>query len=64
MANKIVAIFHSTAAPSLFLHAACAIHGDLGMIQNEAPATGSKSRNTPEIMVPILKRQASQLVAL
>jgi len=44
-ANKIVATNHSTAAPSLFLHAAYAIHGDLGMTQNEA--SGFKKQKRP-----------------
>ena len=65
MTNNIVATIHSAGAPSPFLRAAYAIHGDLGKIQNETPAAvGSKSRNTPKSFVPILKRQDSQLVAL
>ncbi len=67
IANKIVATFNSTGTPSLFLHAADAIHGDLGMIQNEdLVICVSKSGNTPEIkvLVPVLKRRGSKLVAL
>jgi len=64
LANKIVATIHSTAGPSPFLHAAHAIHGDQGMMQNRAPvAPVSNSRNTPS-HCPILKRQDSQVVAL
>jgi len=47
MANKIVASIDSTATPSLFLHAAYAIHRGLGIIQNEAP--GFKKQKHPEI---------------
>jgi arabinose-5-phosphate isomerase len=67
IANKIVATFNSTGTPSLFLHAADAIHGDLGMIQNnDLVICISKSGNTPEIkvLVPVLKRRGSKLVAL
>lgn len=67
IANKIVATFNSTGTPSLFLHAADAIHGDLGMIQNDDIVICiSKSGNTPEIkvLVPVLKRRGSRLVAL
>ena len=67
IANKIVATLNSTGTPSLFMHAADAIHGDLGMIQNEDIVICiSKSGNTPEIkvLVPLLKRRGSKLVAL
>ena len=67
IANKIVATFNSTGTPSLFMHAADAIHGDLGMIQREDIVICiSKSGNTPEIkvLVPLLKRRGSKLVAL
>ena len=67
IANKIVATFNSTGTPSLFLHTADAIHGNLGMIQNEdLVLCVSKSGNTPEIkvLVPVLKRRGSKLVAL
>jgi len=49
------------------MHAADAIHGDLGMIQNQDIVIClSKSGNTPEIkvLVPLLKRRGSKLVAL
>ncbi len=67
IANKIVATLNSTGTPSLFMHAADAIHGDLGMIQREDIVICiSKSGNTPEIkvLVPLLKRRGSKLVAL
>lgn len=67
VANKIVATLNSTGTPSLFMHAADAIHGDLGMIQeNDIVICISKSGNTPEIkvLVPLLKKLGSVLVAL
>ncbi len=67
IANKIVATMNSTGTPALFMHAADAIHGDLGMIQrNDIVICISKSGNTPEIkvLVPLLKRRGSKLVAL
>jgi arabinose-5-phosphate isomerase len=67
IANKIVATMNSTGTPALFMHAADAIHGDLGMIQSDDIVICiSKSGNTPEIkvLVPILKRRGSKLIAL
>jgi len=67
IANKIVATMNSTGTPAIFMHAADAIHGDLGMIQsNDIVICLSKSGNTPEIkvLVPLLKRRGSKLVAL
>jgi len=67
IASKIVATMNSTGTPALFMHAADAIHGDLGMIQtNDIVICLSKSGNTPEIkvLVPLLKRRGSKLVAL
>lgn len=67
IANKIVATLNSTGTPSLFMHAADAIHGDLGMIQrDDIVMCISKSGNTPEIkvLIPLLKRRGSKLVAL
>ncbi|ELR71406.1 Arabinose 5-phosphate isomerase [Fulvivirga imtechensis AK7] len=67
IANKIVATLNSTGTPALFMHAADAIHGDLGMIQkDDIVICISKSGNTPEIkvLVPLLKRTGSRLVAL
>lgn len=67
IANKIVATFNSTGTPALFMHAADAIHGDLGMIQSDDIVIClSKSGNTPEIkvLVPLLKRRGVKLVAM
>jgi arabinose-5-phosphate isomerase len=67
IANKIVATMNSTGTPALFMHAADAIHGDLGMIQPEDFVICiSKSGNTPEIkvLVPLLKRLGSKLIAM
>lgn len=67
IAQKIVATLNSTGTPALFMHAADAIHGDLGMIQaNDFVIAISKSGNTPEIkmLVPLLKRTGVQMAAL
>lgn len=67
VANKIVATLNSTGTPALFMHAADAIHGDLGMVQkDDIVICLSKSGNTPEIkvLVPLLKRTGSKLVGL
>ncbi|MBT1701968.1 KpsF/GutQ family sugar-phosphate isomerase [Chryseosolibacter indicus] len=67
IANKIVATLNSTGTPSIFMHAADAIHGDLGMVQKEDIVICiSKSGNTSEIkvLVPLLKRRGVKLVAL
>ncbi|WP_182648930.1 SIS domain-containing protein [Flavobacterium sp. SOK18b] len=67
IAQKMVASFNSTGTPSLFLHAAEAIHGDLGMIQHEDVIICiSKSGNSPEIkvLVPLLKRFGNTLIAI
>ncbi|AOC95349.1 Arabinose 5-phosphate isomerase KdsD [Flavobacterium anhuiense] len=67
IAQKMVATFNSTGTPSMFLHAAEAIHGDLGMIQNDDVIICiSKSGNSPEIkvLVPLLKRFGNTLIAI
>ena len=67
VANKIVATLNSTGTPALFMHAADAIHGDLGMVQkDDIVICLSKSGNTAEIkvLIPLLKRTGSKLVAL
>lgn len=67
IAQKIVATLNSTGTPSIFMHAADAIHGDLGIIQqNDLIIAISKSGNTPEIkvLVPFLKQTKNVLVAL
>jgi arabinose-5-phosphate isomerase len=65
--SKIVATLNSTGTPALFMHAADAIHGDIGMIMREDIVICiSKSGNTSEIkvLVPLLKRAGNQLIAL
>lgn len=67
IAQKIVATFNSTGTPALFLHAAEAIHGDIGMIQKEDIVIAlSKSGNTAEIkmLLPLIKRNNTPLIAL
>ena len=67
IAQKIVATFNSTGTPALFMHAADAIHGDLGMIQKDDPVICiSKSGDTPEVkvLVPLVKRMGNALIAL
>jgi arabinose-5-phosphate isomerase len=65
--SKIVATFNSTGTPAVFMHAADAIHGDLGTIQKEDIIIClSKSGETPEIkvLVPLLKLHGSVLIAI
>ncbi len=65
--NKIVATLNSTGTPSIFMHAAEAIHGDLGIIQpNDIVICISKSGNTPEIKVltPLVKANGNKLIAM
>ncbi len=67
VAQKIVSTFNSTGAASIFLHAADAIHGDIGMLKSEDIALClSKSGESPEIkiLVPLLKRQKNKLIAI
>lgn len=67
IANKLVATLNSTGTPSLFMHAADAIHGDLGMVQQEDTVLFiSKSGNTAEIKVllPLVKELGVKVVAL
>ena len=65
--TKIVATLNSTGTPSIFMHAADAIHGDLGTIQeNDSVICISKSGNTPEIkvLVPLIKALGNKLIAI
>ncbi len=65
--SKIVATLNSTGTPSIFMHAAEAIHGDLGMIQSDDVVICiSKSGNTPEIkvLVPLIKAMGNKLIAM
>lgn len=67
VAQKIVASLNSTGTPSLFMHAADAIHGDIGMMQqNDVVMVISKSGDSPEIkvLVPIIKNFKNTLIAI
>lgn len=67
IASKIVATLNSTGTPAIFMHAADAIHGDLGIIRkDDLVMCISKSGNTPEIkvLVPLIKSMGHQLVGL
>ncbi len=67
IAQKIVATLNSTGTPSVFMHAADAIHGDLGTIlKDDIVICISKSGNTPEIkvLVPLIKNFKNKLIAL
>jgi len=67
IANKIVATLNSTGTPSVFMHAADAIHGDLGLIlTDDVVVCISKSGNTPEIkvLIPFLKNAGNTLIAI
>lgn len=67
IATKIVATLNSTGTPSIFMHAADAVHGDLGIVQqHDVVICISKSGNTPEIkaLIPLLKRGENALVAM
>ncbi len=67
IATKIVATFNSTGTPAIFMHAADAIHGDLGTIQNDDVVICiSKSGNTPEIkvLVPLIKNYGNKIIAI
>jgi len=67
IATKIVATLNSTGTPAIFMHAADAIHGDLGIIQeHDTVICISKSGNTPEIkvLVPLIKNSNNKLIAI
>jgi arabinose-5-phosphate isomerase len=67
IAQKIVATMNSTGTPAIFMHAADAIHGDLGMIQDDDVVMAlSRSGNTPEIkvLVPLVKIRGNKLIAV
>jgi arabinose-5-phosphate isomerase len=67
IAQKIVATFNSTGTPSIFMHAADAIHGDLGMIQeNDVVIVISKSGESPEIkvLVPLIRNFGNTLIGM
>lgn len=67
IATKIVATLNSTGTPAVFMHAADAIHGDLGIVQNDDVVICiSKSGNTPEIkvLVPLIKSSQNKIIAI
>lgn len=67
IASKIVATLNSTGTPSIFMHAADAIHGDLGLIlEDDVVICISKSGNTPEIkvLVPLIKNGPNKMIAI
>jgi len=66
IATKIVATLNSTGTPAIFMHAADAIHGDLGIVQTEDIVMCiSKSGNTPEIkvLIPLVKARGNRIIA-
>lgn len=65
IAQKIVATFNSTGTPAIFMHAADAIHGDLGIVRKDDVVIAiSKSGETPEIkvLVPLVKGRNNILI--
>ena len=67
IAAKIVATFNSTGTPAVFMHAADAIHGDLGnVLEKDVVICISKSGNTPEIkvLVPLIKNYGNKIIAI
>lgn len=67
IAQKIAATLNSTGTPSLFMHAADAIHGDLGMIQQEdVVIVISKSGESPEIkvLIPLIRNFGNTIIAI
>lgn len=67
IAQKLVATFNSTGTPAVFMHAADAIHGDLGLIQSDdAVLCISKSGNSPEIkaLTPLIKSRSIPLIGM
>lgn len=67
VAQKIVATMNSTGTPALFMHAADAIHGDLGMVQpQDIVMVISKSGDSPEIKVlaPLVKNFGNKLIGM
>jgi arabinose-5-phosphate isomerase len=67
IANKIVATMNSTGTPAVFMHAADAIHGDLGnILEDDVVICISKSGNTPEIkvLVPLIRNAKNKIIAI
>ena len=67
IAQKLVATFNSTGTPAVFMHAADAIHGDLGLVQSDDVVLCiSKSGNSPEIkaLTPLIKSRSIPLIGM
>lgn len=67
IAQKLVATLNSTGTPAVFMHAADAIHGDLGIVlKDDVVICISKSGDTPEIkvLIPIIKNRGNKIVAI
>ena len=67
VAQKIVSTLNSTGTPSIFLHAADAIHGDIGMVQQpDVVMIISKSGDSPEIkvLIPLIKNFKNTIIAM
>lgn len=67
IATKIVATLNSTGTPAIFMHAADAIHGDLGIVlKDDVVVCISKSGNTPEIkvLIPLIKNSENKIIAI
>ncbi|HCC31846.1 MAG TPA: D-arabinose 5-phosphate isomerase, partial [Marinilabiliales bacterium] len=67
ISQKIVATLNSTGTPAIFMHAADAIHGDLGIVQkNDVVICVSRSGDTAEIkvLIPLLKTMGNKLIAM
>ncbi|CAN5416171.1 KpsF/GutQ family sugar-phosphate isomerase [soil metagenome] len=67
VAQKIVATLNSTGTPSLYMHAADAIHGDLGMVQqDDIVMVISKSGNSPEIkvLIPLIRNFGNTIIGM
>ena len=67
IAQKLVATLNSTGTPAVFMHAADAIHGDLGIVlSDDVVICISKSGDTPEIkvLIPVIKNQGNKIVAI
>lgn len=67
VANKIVATLNSTGTPAVFMHAADALHGDLGVVlDNDIVVIISNSGDSPEIkvLVPFIKNRGNKIIAI
>ena len=67
IAQKLVATLNSTGTPAVFMHAADAIHGDLGIVlKDDVVICISKSSDTPEIkvLIPIIKNRGNKVIAI